>query len=302
MGIILSSSSSLKSMSLVITIIVILFIVLAFIGLFFLVTHFFKKCINLGLEDNLVKKEILSEYKEYFEEAPDSTKNEIKIVRKQEKIDTPIGYMKEKINKKQKIVQKIMLGVIILLYVVLGTGFIFGLASRISTGVTGYFGAKVLVIETGSMEKVNSKNTYVSENGLEDQILQFSLIKLNDIETENDMELYKVYAFYDDDKNIIVHRLINIKTNEEGTKLYTFRGDANSGSGSFETNITYDKIIGEYSGYSSVFLGLFVLFMQSNIGIISLVLGIGMVAIFEIYQQKVDVVINKRKDEILETL
>ena len=63
-----------------------------------------------------------------------------------------------------------------------------------------------------------------------------------------------------------------------------------------------DKIIGEYSGYSSVFLGLFVLFMQSNIGIISLVLGIGMVAIFEIYQQKVDVVINKRKDEILETL
>ena len=61
MGIILSSSSSLKSMSLVITIIVILFIVLAFIGLFFLVTHFFKKCINLGLEDNLVKKEILSE-------------------------------------------------------------------------------------------------------------------------------------------------------------------------------------------------------------------------------------------------
>ena len=116
------------------------------------------------------------------------------------------------------------------------------------------------------------------------------------------MELYKVYAFYDDDRNIIVHRLINIKTNEEGTKLYTFRGDANSGSGSFETNITYDKIIGEYSGYSSVFLGLFVLFMQSNIGIISLVLGIGMVAIFEIYQQKVDVVINKRKDEILETL
>ena len=80
MGIILSSSSSLKSMSLVITIIVILFIVLSFIGLFFLVTHFFKKCINLGLEDNLVKKEILSEYKEYFEEAPDSTKNEIKIV------------------------------------------------------------------------------------------------------------------------------------------------------------------------------------------------------------------------------
>ena len=42
--------------------------------------------------------------------------------------------------------------------------------------------------------------------------------------------------------------------------------------------------------------------MQSNIGIISLVLGIGMVVIFEIYQQKVDVVINKRKDEILETL
>ena len=113
MGIILSSSSSLKSMSLVITIILILFIVLAFIGLFFLVTHFFKKCINLGLEDNLVKKEILSEYKEYFEAAPDSTKNEIKIVRKQGKLATPLAFMKDKITKKRKITQKIMLAVII---------------------------------------------------------------------------------------------------------------------------------------------------------------------------------------------
>ena len=75
MSIILSSSSSLKSMSLVLTIIVILFIVLAFIGLFFLVTHFFKKCINLGLEDNLVKKEILSEYKQRMLNAIDYLRN-----------------------------------------------------------------------------------------------------------------------------------------------------------------------------------------------------------------------------------
>ncbi|MGM9857782.1 MAG: hypothetical protein ACI311_00790 [Bacilli bacterium] len=302
MGIMLSGSSGLKSMSLVVTILVILLIVLCFIGLFFLVTHFFRKCINLGLEDNLVKKEILSEYGEFFEKAPNSTDKDIKIVRKQDKKDTPLAYMKDKIAKKRKVTQKIMLAVIILLYVILGTGFVFGLYSRISTGVAGYFGAKVLVIETGSMEKAHPNNTYISENGLEDQILQYSLINIDDIENEDDMKLFKIYAFYDNDGNIIVHRLINIKTTEDGTKLYTFRGDANSGSGSFETNIKYEKVLGEYTGYSSFFLGASVLFLQSNIGMISFTLGIGMVVIFDIYQRKVDVTINKRKDEILETL
>lgn len=155
-------------------------------------------------------------------------------------------------------------------YIVYGVFFIF-LGTVISFKINGdtfFFGdVSYLVIQTGSMETANSKNEYLSKNGLDNQIPQFSLIGIEKV-NEEDIKLYDVLAYKNSSNETIVHRLININE-KDGTTYYTFRGDSNSVSDISETALTFDKIEGRYNGFNSFGLGVTVTYLKSSAGIVA---------------------------------
>lgn len=189
-------------------------------------------------------------------------------------------------NKKDNIINVISKITTYACYSFIAFVFILALINKQETGLTKYFSNNYLLIKTSSMEVIHDDNTYIKENDLKDQIRRYSLICLD---TEYEMNLYDIYAFYDDKGNIIVHRLIAI--NDDGT--YTFKGDANKRSLNYEINVNNDKIIARYNGKSNYFFGVLFMYLQSNIGIISFSIAILLLIIYEIFDYRINKVINK---------
>lgn len=157
-----------------------------------------------------------------------------------------------------------------------------------------------ITIQTGSMSKVYEGNEYIEENNLADQIQQYSMIGIEKVE-EDELELYDVVAFYIG-KDIYVHRLISIATDEEGVNHYCFRGDANNASFAEECYIEFDQIIGRYNGFQSLFLGVSITYLQSNIGIISMFMAAAFLVNLEIQEEFIDKEYLKRKKELCSLL
>lgn len=192
-------------------------------------------------------------------------------------------------NKKEKIINVISKITTYACYIFIAFVFILAIINKQETGLTNYFSNNYLLVKTSSMEVIHDDNTYIKENDLKDQIRKYSLICLD---TEYKMNLYDIYAFYDDKGNIIIHRLIAI--NDDGT--YTFKGDANKQSFGYETNVVIDKVIARYNGKSNYVLGVLFMYFKSNIGIISFSIAMLLIAYFEIIDYKINKKILKNKN------
>lgn len=173
----------------------------------------------------------------------------------------------------------------------------------------------MLIIQTKSMETANSANKYLfDENGdtnSEDRIKGYSFITITkNKRVMNAIQVNDVCAFrmYDDTskKNIIVvHRLIEITKDENNKPLYTFRGDANSSSMVNETKISKDKIVGVYKssiyqGAKNYGFGKFVMYLQSNVGIIMLATAFLLLVIYTVLVDKVFELYDIRYDQVVE--
>ncbi len=159
-----------------------------------------------------------------------------------------------------------------------------------------YFGnVSYLVIQTGSMETANSKNEYLAKNGLDNQIPQFSLIGIEQINQE-DIKLYDVLAYKNSANQIIVHRLININV-KDGVTYYTFRGDSNSISDISETALTFDKIQGRYNGFNNFGLGVAVTYFKSSAGLVAIASASFFLFSFDISEDSID---KEYRERILE--
>lgn len=195
----------------------------------------------------------------------------------------------KKRNRKFQIIYNIFFGI---LYAALLVIFGFALGFRLG-GEELFFGNTTLMtIQTGSMETINSENTYIYDNHLTNQIEQFSLIGIDKINEEN-IELYDILAYQSESGDIIVHRVIRIYTNPEtNVTYYTLKGDANSTSSAEELTLTYDKVIGKYNGFQNYGLGVTLTYLQSNIGLVA----IAAAAIFLITYNVTESLIDKAYD------
>lgn len=201
----------------------------------------------------------------------------------------------KKKSKKWQRVSNVFFGILYaLLIIVFGMALIFNV-----TGQQVFIGNTALVaIYTGSMETVNDKNTYIQEQGLTDssnRIIQYSLIGLDKVQGEDEMELYKIYGFKNEEGTLIVHRLIRIYTNEDtGVTYYTFRGDANSDSLSYELVVTFDQIVGTYNGFQSYGLGVAIIYLQSGIGLIAIFAAIIFLASYQTSEHFIEKAYDER--------
>ena len=180
--------------------------------------------------------------------------------------------------------------------------FSFALTFKLNNQNLYFFDTTYLAIRTGSMETVNESNTYIQENNLTNQIETYSLIGIDKVSSDEEIELYDILA-YKYKGTTYVHRVIKIFTDEEtGTTCYTLRGDANISSLSFETNITLDDIVGKYNGYQNYGLGVAFFYLQSNIGIVAIISAMLFVISFDFSEGKIEKAYYKRSEYILEQI
>ena len=122
------------------------------------------------------------------------------------------------------------------------------------------------VVQTGSMAEKNEKNTYLWENGLDDQIQTFDLIKTEKTPGEYELQLYDIIV-YEIDGMLVVHRIVGIEEPNAvhpDCRYFKLQGDAVEYPD--RSYVTYDQIKGIYKGERIPFVGSFIMFMQSPIG------------------------------------
>lgn len=86
------------------------------------------------------------------------------------------------------------------------------------------------------------------------------------------MKLYDVVAYRNDENIVIVHRVIEIKETD-GTKTFITQGDSNNASdvgSQYKESLSYDRIVGYYTNFRIQGVGAFIVFLQSNSGIITI--------------------------------
>lgn len=284
--------------------------------LFFLYARYKKKHILYGHEDEKLLKELKRKYKhilskddhDLIDTYNDDDKYQLEYanivknvetflynhpeVEKKDKIRLAkllnLDEEKEKRRKKRSRIYTIIFSSIFVLIIIL-------IASFKLNGESFYLGDETyIVIKTGSMETVNEKNKYIKENNLNNQITQFSLIGLKKIK-EEDIKVYDVVGFKNDEGDIIVHRIIRINYNsEENKNYYTFQGDANSSSNKYELAVSYDKFVGKYTGFNNYGLGVLITYLKSSAGIVALSSCIFFLVTFNYSEDAIDKEYKKR--------
>lgn len=122
------------------------------------------------------------------------------------------------------------------------------------------------VVLTGSMAEKNEKNLYLWENGLNNQIQTFDLIRTEQLPGEMELKLYDIVV-YEVDNMLLVHRIVGIEEPDEkhpDCRYFLLQGDAVEAPDRFP--VLYGQMRGIYRGEHTPFIGSFILFMQSPAG------------------------------------
>lgn len=301
MNIFLIDANKLNGISLAVSITVIILIFICLSLCLYLYYRYYRKCIDNKIEDDYIKNEIKGENKKFFKNF-EGLKNSSELTKDQKveyyKANSLVKYINDK-NKGRNIIKVVVNIVLCIFYAVFIAILAFAAYFRATTNEQAYFGdTAYVVIQSGSMEEVNSSNTYIEENNLTDQIETFSMIGLTEVTSPSDLKLYDIVGYYNSDNELIVHRIISITEDASGNQLYTLRGDANSYSDPEERDLTISDIKFKYNGWQNFGLGMVVNYVRSNVGIIAICLGLIFIGVYDF----LDIILGKRiklrKEEI----
>lgn len=190
---------------------------------------------------------------------------EIKAGKKDIEIIDKMVYEKkittQKRRKAGKIISHIIFYVLLIIIIPL---FVFSLINKFSGNVMMLGNKTIMVVASGSMSEKNIENAYLSQYSLDNQFSQYDIIVLEKVNNESDISLYDVVAYRNDKGINVIHRIIKVNAQN-----YETRGDANNASDAY--NPKFADIIGKYTGKRLKGIGMFVMFLQSYSGIITLV-------------------------------
>ncbi len=122
------------------------------------------------------------------------------------------------------------------------------------------------VVQTGSMAEKHKKNTYLENNGLDNQIQIFDLIRTEKLPDEMELKLYDIVV-YEVDGILIVHRIVEIEepnASHPDCRHFRLQGDAVEAADRFP--VKYEQMRAIYTGTRIPFIGSFIFFMQSPAG------------------------------------
>ncbi len=205
--------------------------------------------------------------------------------------------VKRNISKGSKIT-KLVLNIIF--YVIAISLIVIGIYAKCNGNVLNFGSNAYITITSGSMSYKNEVNTYLETNNLDNQIRTYSLIGLTKVSDPSEIEVYGVYGYKNEEtKEIVVHRIIS-ETIIDGSRYFTFRGDANDRSDYYLVNES--DVLYEYNGFSNYPLGLITSFINSYDGIIAIVYACIALFVLDIYDKKKDKIYLEYMNETINRL
>lgn len=211
--------------------------------------------------------------------------------------------IKEAKTNKRKIVTNIISKVIsYVVFALIIIIFAFSLYSRFSGNSIPFENSSLIVIASGSMSEKNEDNSYLQN--INNQFNTYDIISITKYNNQEEIELYDVVAFKNDEGTTIVHRIIEI-LDVDGKEVYITRGDSNNTSDNgvqYGDYLTYENIIGYYNGTRIKSVGIFIVFLQSNAGIITIVAIAYCLFMFDYYSNRYEKAVEDRTKLLIDTL
>ncbi len=240
---------TITNISFVISVTVIACMAITFASLFFLYGRAKSKSVKFGAEDEAIKRGLNADLKKF------KTKSYTQAFAKRKK--------KERVVR---IVTDVLFALVIL---AVGAATALAVVLRIKGQQIYLGGTTYVTVLTSSMQTKNENNEFLKEHDDGVRISQYALIGIDKAEPSA-LEEGDIIAFKYDDEKIFVHRIVSIKTSD-GARTFTTMGDANSSSSFNERDITEDRIIGVYNGFNAKFAGVMLIYLRSNIGLVTLI-------------------------------
>ena len=183
-----------------------------------------------------------------------------------ELIDDFIYGSKSSTVKRRKVFSVIKTVIFYVVLVALTPTLVFSLFNKITGEFTMIGGKGLMVVASGSMSEKHKDNTYLITNNLNDQFNTYDIIVLDKVDSSSELKKYDVIAYVNNDGVNIIHRIIDIEVGFSGIRYIT-RGDANNATDSYRPS--FDDVIGIYRGQHIPVVGIFVMFLQSYSGIVT---------------------------------
>ena len=170
------------------------------------------------------------------------------------------------------------------LFIILAAAALFFAVNAVVFRLSGgrkYLGFAALAVASGSMSYVSQTNDLPS-----DALSGFDALDLIFIVSadESQLALYDIVAYRSAEGAIIIHRIVDI-TQLGGRTYYVMRGDANTAADG--TAISYEAVIGKYCGAKIPGLGAAILFLQSWYGIVTVVVLVYIVCVYDSSVKKI---------------
>ena len=145
-----------------------------------------------------------------------------------------------------------------------------------------------MVVATNSMAFKNEENRYL-EN-INNQFNANDMVIVKKVNNSNELKLYDVISYINEDNVNIIHRIIEI----DNDSIIT-RGDSNNIS---DKPIKFSQVVGVYTNFKIPKLGLIVFFLESYFGVLCIISIYYLLIVCSIIFSK----INKEEKERLEFL
>lgn len=144
------------------------------------------------------------------------------------------------------------------------------------------------VVNSASMAKKHEKNTYLTENNLNNQFQTFDLVLTYKAPAQEDLQLYDVVV-YKIDKYYVIHRIVAIEEpNEKHPEERYFRLQGDAVESPDREWVKYSQICAIYRGEKIPFAGSFVTFLQSPAGWMCMILLVVAIVFMPLVEKKIE--------------
>ena len=164
------------------------------------------------------------------------------------------------------------------------------------------------VVQSGSMSRKHEDNEYLNYYKLNDQFDIYDIVLVYSLPDEKDLKLYDIVVYEKNDE-LIIHRIVGIEEPNEkhpNERYFLLQGDAIKYPDSFP--VKYEQMQAIYRGEKIKFVGSFIVFLQSPIGWLCLVLIFANLFVSPIITKKIsayekerlDIMLKEKEEQIIE--
>lgn len=236
---------------------------------------------------------LYSNYAKSYIEEVESGKHDMELMDEYIYNEQPI------IKRRKKIMGIVKTIVFYLALIIIIPIFILSMINRFQGNVTMLNKNGMMVVASGSMSKRNSSNGYLDTENLNNQFNTYDIIFIEKVDKVSQLEKYDVIAYIDDNGTNVIHRIIGIEI-INGEVRYTTRGDSNNTNDAYKPR--FEDVIGVYTDKKIGFVGVFILFFQSYLGIITIISLFYCLIMLDRISQKINNKQNERLDKLDEII